>query len=336
MGGFTQEQYNYARYKASALDYAQSHGYELVKKGSYYVMCEHDSMVFTEDGKWFWNSRGLSGGVIEFVTNYENLSINDAILSICKGKYIEKQKNQTETVQSSESKEKRFAPPEKAENYKKMFYYLCRVRGIDSEIVQKMVRQHRIYQSKRGMNVVFVGFDEQGIPRNAFERGTWENNPYKHQVDFSDKLYPFTVPAEQQSDSVAVFEASIDALSHATLQKICGKEYDNIHRIAIGGQNDVRPIMYFLKRHPEVKKIYFCMDNDDAGRNGLVSLSTKLQEQGFSKENGYSAFAEFPKAKDWNIDLLNYKSETSELVKKIEAAIKKEKEPQKSEEAETK
>ena len=56
---YTKEQYQYAKYQASALEYALSKGYKLIPKGQYYTMPEHDSMVFAPNGMWYWNSRGF-------------------------------------------------------------------------------------------------------------------------------------------------------------------------------------------------------------------------------------------------------------------------------------
>ena len=62
---YTKEQYEKARYCANALDYARKQGYELVRQSAgYYCLKDHDSMIFTPTGHWFWNSRGLSGGAM--------------------------------------------------------------------------------------------------------------------------------------------------------------------------------------------------------------------------------------------------------------------------------
>ena len=68
---YTQEQHEAAMRNNHALNYALSRGYQLVRNGQSYRMKEHDSMVFTLDGRWYWNSRSLSGRAVEFITQYE-------------------------------------------------------------------------------------------------------------------------------------------------------------------------------------------------------------------------------------------------------------------------
>ena len=38
----------------------------------------HDSMVFTLDGKWFWNSHGLRGNALDFMQKFEGKSMIEA------------------------------------------------------------------------------------------------------------------------------------------------------------------------------------------------------------------------------------------------------------------
>ena len=70
---YTKEQYQYAKFQASALEYALSKGYQLIPKGQYYTMPEHDSMVFAPNGMWYWNSRGLKGKALDFMLHYEEI-----------------------------------------------------------------------------------------------------------------------------------------------------------------------------------------------------------------------------------------------------------------------
>ena len=79
---YTKEQYEAARYNSNALEYARSQGYELVRQGAYYTMKEHDSMVFTPQGTWFWNSRGVHGTAQEFQMYYENKTLTEAVLTL--------------------------------------------------------------------------------------------------------------------------------------------------------------------------------------------------------------------------------------------------------------
>ena len=65
---------------ASALEYARSSGYPLVGRGNRWTMKGHDSMVFLTDGRWYWNSRRLSGRALDFIVGYEGRTLPEAVL----------------------------------------------------------------------------------------------------------------------------------------------------------------------------------------------------------------------------------------------------------------
>ncbi|MEG1869648.1 MAG: DUF3991 and TOPRIM domain-containing protein, partial [Oscillospiraceae bacterium] len=301
---FTQEQYDYARYEASALDYALANNYELEKSGRHYRMKEHDSMVFTENGGWFWNSRNMKGGAIEFITQYEHKSLVEAVLTLSEEKVFEHQS--TNEYTSSKEREARepipsaarsFELPERAINANRVFAYLSKTRKIDSDIVKQMVSQNRIYQSKAYGNAVFVGFDEKGNPQSAFQRGTLSEaeKPFKVDVENSKKEFPFHMPGKADSITVAVFESCIDAMSHATLEKIANKEYDRIHRISLGGTAP-NALDKFLEMNPTVKTVILCLDNDTAGKYATEQICKHL----LSKNNDYTVWSQEPLGKDFN------------------------------------
>ena len=303
MSFFTQEQFKYARFEANALEYALKQGYDLIKRGRFYVMRDHDSMVFTEDGKWFWNSRGLRGRAIEFIMNYEHRSLREAVLILSTGMSNSHSPKKATYLPTTE-RQTEFVLPERAENYSKMFWYLCEKRKLDPDIVKSLVNQDMLYQSKQGMNAVFVGYDKGGKPKSAFQRGTWENNtvpPFKRNVYGSDKSYPFCIKGKNDSNAVFVFEAAIDAISHASLYKLNGKDYKKSHRISLGGL-DIKPLLRFLKEYPEVENIILALDNDAAGQKATESIVQKFKEL-YGKDGRYHIYITLPKCKDWNEDL---------------------------------
>ena len=79
---------------------------------------------------------------------------------------------------------------------------------------------------------------------------------------------------------VAVFEAPIDALSHATLQELEGWKW-NGWRLSLGGTSHVA-LTAFLERHPEIRRVTLCMDNDLAGLVNARKIRDMLkQDRGF-------------------------------------------------------
>lgn len=75
---------------------------------------------------------------------------------------------------------------------------------------------------------------------------------------------------------MAVFEAPIDALSHATLQKLEGWKWDG-YRLSLGGTSHVA-LTAFLKRHPEIRRVTLYMDNDLAGQKNARKIRAMLHE----------------------------------------------------------
>ena len=321
---YTNAQYDLARYESSALEYAKAAGYQLEKKGGWWTMKEHDSFVFAPNGMWFWNSHDMKGGAIEFLTQFEHKSMVEAVLTLAGERVAEKQGNAPFAKQhKTEEENKSFELPPKADTFKRLFAYLCGARGLDKEIVQDLVKQGKIYESARAYekdgetkslhNAVFVGFDKDGQARSGFQRGLTSNaeHPFKRDVSGSEKEYAFCIEGND-ADTVAVFEASIDAISHATISKLSGQDYKSIDRIALGGIAFMA-LHHYLEEHPNVKNIVLCVDADQAGDKAAESLKTELVNAGYSPVNGYHCERQLPTGhKDFNEYLISHREALEE------------------------
>ena len=299
---FTDEQYKSARYESNALQYAQQNNYPLIKKGAHHYHKDHDSMVFTEDGCWYWNSKGLQGRAIELLMHYEGRSLVDAVLTLSGGEGFT-QTQQSQNQQSQQSKEKSFSPPVNGKNYKQLFGYLIAGRGLDKDIVKALVEQEMIYpmkhehNGKQMHNAVFVGRDEDGMIRSAFQRGCSTYSGFKMETAGSDKTCPFTIAGKSGAQKLCIFEGAIDAISHASVQKVGGQEWDSMHRISQGGNAPIEATMKFLAAHPEVTIVGICMDSDNAGQAIAEKLSENLRAAGWE---GTITSEAVPVGKDWN------------------------------------
>ena len=102
-------------------------------------------------------------------------------------------------------------------------------------------------------------------------------------ISGSNKQFSFCYPPDQPgSRHLAVFEAPIDALSHATLQKLEGWQW-NGYRLSLGGTSPVA-LVAFLERHPEITRVALYLDNDLAGRVNARKIKALLKsDQRFSK-----------------------------------------------------
>lgn len=303
---YTKEQLIAAK-QVSALDYARATGYELVREGNAYTLKEHDSMVFTADGRWYWNSRQLSGRALDFIVHYEHRTVPEAV-DLLVSKY-DSPPVATPVQKKNESTEsKPFQLPPRAGNMKRLFAYLCGTRNIDREILEHLIKQKCLYEGLyqytvegkqlEHHNAVFVGLDEAGVPRSAYKRGLTTGAPYKRDVAGSQKEYAFCVPGRPGVDTVFVFEASIDAMSHATLHKLQGKDWRAADRIALGGVGGV-PLFKYLEQHSNIRRIGLALDADLAGQAGCKNIAAILKEKEYTAERGYHVFRE-PEEKDWN------------------------------------
>lgn len=313
---FSQDQFEIAK-KASAMEYALKQGYVLVGEGYRRTMIDHDSMIFLGDGRWYWNSQGRSGRAIEFIMYYENHSLPEAVL-ILNGVDINAPTKSYDAVeyrpspQNQATKKPDFVLPERASDMRRSFGYLSKTRGIDYGILRTMVEQGRIYETittKGNMayhNVAFAGLNDDGVIKALSLRGCTEGSHFKAEVPGSDKRFPFVMPGQNGSSSLCVFESAIDAMSHATIEKLTGLDWSKKHRVAMSGNNTIAPIMSQLIKIPEIRKIVFCLDNDKAGHDQFESYRTALIAEGFPAED--IRFHPAPFGKDWNEYLVKWRS----------------------------
>lgn len=304
---FTKEQLLAAR-ECSALEYARSRGYDLIRRGSSYQLREHDSMVFLPDGGWFWNSRQKHGRAIEFMMEYEDMTLPEAVLRL---NGIDPERMEAcptpdyRPREPENAAEKTLHLPQRAENMKRMFSYLANTRGIDRDLLRRLVREGRIYQNdaatKDGAvvsNAVFVGMDERGQARSAALRGCGSSSTFRLESAGSDKEYAFEIPGRAGCRKLYVFESPIDAMSHATLRLLGEQVVFDGTRISLGGSGKVEAILRVLRRDPALQEIHFCLDNDEGGRIITARLRESLLQNGISGEQIF--VEQVPFGKDWN------------------------------------
>ena len=115
---------------------------------------------------------------------------------------------------------------------------------------------------------------------------------------------------EGRSNRVYEFEAPIDAMSHATLCKLNGIDWQGDHRVAEGCLSD-KALYRYLERHPEIDEIVFCYDNDVDGQlpDGTPHNHGQVRAEisaGIFADLGYTTFIQTPNTKDFNKDLMTF------------------------------
>lgn len=258
---------------------------------------DFNSLVVKNDRlKWYWNSRGEGGlGAIDYLLRIDKMGFRDAMQELTT--YYADLFDDAEIAEDEPGTVDRISPeekttssflflPEKSPDNRRVWAYLVKTRHIHPEIVESLIGQGMIYQSTNGniSNIVFLGFDEFGEVRYASLRGTLSNSakPFRHDASGSDKRYGFRF-GDDSGDTVYVFEAAIDAMSHATIALHNGDRWWEQSRLALGGVTDAA-LDEYLRTHPQTKKIVICTDNDDAGNGAAEQMTQKYSELGYAVE----------------------------------------------------
>lgn len=273
MSWVTEEEIEAAR-SMTAIEYLKRYESRRLKKASArneYELIDHDSFKINEiTGKWHWKSRDIGGiSALNFLTKVDGMGFVEAVqlLSRENPSYI--------PLEHVEKERKPFVLPQRNDDCRRIRKYL-KGRGISDGVINYCVQRGILYESFPYHNAVFVGLDEKQKARYAFLRGTSDycGKSFKMEQAGSEKAYAFCVPPEGESDRVTLYEASIDALAHMTMEHGAADKY----RLSLGGisapkegdnlRSMKKPLAleYFLSRHPGIKEIEICTDNDFAGR----------------------------------------------------------------------
>ena len=150
-----------------------------------------------------------------------------------------------------------------------------------------------LYEDAKYHNCVFVGTDEQGVPRHAHKRSTnSQGKSFKVNVEGSKPQYSFHHVG--QDGLLYVFEAPIDLLSFLTLYPDRWQEHSYVALCGTGGQ----AVCWMLEQHPSLQSVVLCLDHDEPGQTAARRLQEELQGA------GYHSGILLPVHKDWNDGLV--------------------------------
>ena len=258
---------------------------ELVKETrNQYCTKTHDSLKIS-NGFWNWCSVGIGGkNAVDYLEKVMGMKFPKSAQFVL-------DKMQIKTPIFKEKQEKmnnvKIILPEKNDEYTIAKNYL-KNRGIDEEIIQKCIEKHLIYEEKFYHNVVFVGYDEMGNIKYAGCRAT-NNSNVKMDATGSNKMYSFRLESNKKTDTIYIFEGAIDLLSYATLFKLYAQNWEDKTMISLAGVYQPAKVLKeskvpiaienYLKKHPEIKKIYLCLDSDEAGRNASNALKIVMSDK---------------------------------------------------------
>jgi hypothetical protein len=259
------------------VQYLLSIGEPLIKDGSEYRLKRHDSLTINPDtNKWCWNSREAGGkNAIDYLMIVENMSYVDAVAALVGKLALEPQLIDVNNHSPPEKKD--FYLPKPADDNRRVFAYLHRERCILPAVINHFIKSGDLYEDAEHHNAVFVGRDENDIPRYGHKRSTLtlfsaakegdKKNNTRWDVTGSDKRYGFKFVG--LSDRLFIFEAPIDLLSFITLREMTQPPgtWKNDSYLAIGGvKNKALAHMLAGKGGERITRLVFCLDNDEAGQ----------------------------------------------------------------------
>lgn len=302
-------------FSTNMIDFAVSNGFDIEKGDRYSVHVKHSGgLYFFNHGRGYYCfSTQKKGNIVDFVKDYYGLDFVSAVEMILGTKAYEQTKHYIMPIEKVPKKE--LTLPSKDENYNRVIAYLIYTRGIEKDVVYQMIKEKKVYQAKTEIsgktysNCAFVGFDENKKPKYCALRSMSNKSSFRQDVAGSDKTYGFVM--EGTSNRVYVFEAPIDAMSHATLTFLHHANWKEGHRVSEGGLSD-KALERYLNLHPEIDEIAFCYDNDIDGKlpNGTPCNHGQLKAKEMSEKYsnlGYKVKIQAPKNKDFNADLQQFR-----------------------------
>ncbi len=266
---------------ADLSEYFKSAGYDVEqRRDELHIKGYGGLFVNTNDNSWYCFSENKGGtNSVNCLTDILGMDFKSAVEELAGRSVTYHRAKQTAVSFSAEKKE--LSLPERDDNMKKVFAYLCKTRGISAELVSQLAHDKLLYQDKKG-NAVFLHKDESGKIIGAEIQGTNSEKRFKGVAPgTSESVFSLKIGEPQKC---YIFESAIDLLSfkqlanpeklrNAVLVSMAGLKPNALKNISASGM-----------------KMYSCVDNDEAGRdftarNMLVPCRKILEENG---------------VKDWN------------------------------------
>ena len=291
---FTEEQ----KLRAASVDLAEflrRQGEKLIRSGPEYRLAS-DHSITVQGNEWYDHAVKEGGGPISFVQQFYNLSYPEAVTCLLDGEqgavYVPAPKR-------AEKPKREFVLPTANQNMRRVYAYLLNRRFLDRNVVNAFVRAGLLYEScekfkdREYHNAVFVGKDENGVPRHAHKRSLNSlGKTFRINVEGSDPRCSFHYTGT--SNRLYVFEAPIDLMSFLSRYPRGWQEHSFV---ALCGTAE-HAMLWMLERNPGLRTVCLCLDHDEAGIEASGRLAELLHEHGYDDVGMLQS-----EHKDWNEDL---------------------------------
>ena len=274
---YTQEQIDRAN-QADIVSFLQSQGEQLTHAGQEYRWKRHDSLT-VRGNKWYRHSQSKGGGPVDFVMEFFGKSFTEAV------ELLTGEQGAAAPDRPSPAPLSDFRLPPRSDTAGQVKSYLTEARRIDEDVSGFFFSTGDIYEEAAHHNAVFVGRDEDGVPRYAHQRGTAGN--FRLDVKGSDKAFNFCYRGE--GERLFVFEAPIDLMSYCTLHRQVTS-----NAVALCGLHE-GALDTYLRENPQLRHIVLCLDADEPGQSAVERLRAKYEAAGYMVQSRTP-----PCGKDWN------------------------------------
>ncbi len=301
MSGFTRfsdEQIQIANQKDIG-EFLRKNGEELKRVGNQLLW--ERNQVWVKENCWYSHYDGKGGNTVGFVMQYFNLPFREAMEAllgdqICLSASYYRRSEASKTIN--------LAVPAAHKTMSRVYDYLLNHRCLSKKVVDFFVFKRILYEDSKYHNAVFIGTDENNIPRHVHLRGTFTNgNRFIQTVAGSDCRYSFNHIGT--SDTIYVFESPIDMLAFISMNDQDWQRHSYVALCCVAEH----ALLHQLSVNSNIKNIVLCLDNDLAGIKATERISQVLNSKGYQNVSVL-----IPEAKDWDEDLQNLCREEQELV----------------------
>jgi hypothetical protein len=278
------------------VDFLERQGEKLLRSGREKRLAS-DRSITIRGNRWYDHETGEGGLAIDFLQNFYGLSFPDAVTKLLgeQGEIIYK----TADVKEQEER-KSFVLPQRHSDMRRVYAYLIKQRCIDRDIISFFARNKMLYEScelsrdktKEYHNAVFVGIDENGIPRHGHKQGIYtRGRSFKGNIESSNPCYSFNYIGK--SNKLYVFEAPIDMLSFITMYQ---RNWQHDSYVSLCGVSE-QAMLKLIEVNPHLDYVKLCLDYDIAG----IETSEKFYD--ILADRRIRCDKLMPEYKDWNEDL---------------------------------
>jgi hypothetical protein len=299
--------------KADLSEYFRKSGYTLERHGAeFYVKEQPGLCINPQKGTWYSHYNGKGGyNSIDCLTEVLGRDFKTAVAELTGTDLsVQRQNIQTAAQNANLLPSTELKMPDRNENMRRVFAYLCQTRKIPAEIVGEFAKKGLLYQSTgeaktnfQGVeqtfkiaNAVFIHRDENGQEIGGEIQGLNTNKRYKGIAEGTgESVFSFRPDGKTDTPKkVYVFESAIDLMSFYTFSKQadenCAK--NKLADTALISMAGLKPAV-ILRMQAQGIEILSCVDNDEKGR--------KFENDNCFKRAGN--LLEKEHVKDWN-DLL--------------------------------